>query len=373
MKILFIVNWYTPKKNKVFGAGVFHYEQAMALRQYCDIRLYWPFDTEAEEFSGEYEHDLYTYRSPWREKENKIVWLRRTRKHFIKIIKEFKPDLLHANVAYPAGLLMLICNNRYRLPMVLTEHAPIEQMYLYNPIRRWMRGYVYRHMIKNICVSKDSKARLEKIYPNVKYQVIYNAVIDPEQLRDDGEKYRRDNMINCAIVAAFYDKEVKGYQYLIPAMRILKAKGKNMVLHICGGGQYKDFYKAYADKLKVADNCIFYGQCDRQKVYSIVRQMDFCISSSVYECSGVSVQEEMLLGKPVLVTRSGGANSLTTKETAIVVDRNSTEALAEGIMKMMKKYNEFDQEKIRKYARENFEISRVTERYLGLYKESVEK
>ena len=115
------------------------------------------------------------------------------------------------------------------------------------------------------------------------------------------------------------------------------------------------------------------GQCDRQKVYSIVSQMDFNISASIFECSGVSVEEAMLLGKPMLVTRSGGANSLVTEDTAIVVDRGSTEAITQGILDMVQKLPTFDAKTIKDYAYRNFEIDHVSQSYARLYESLTKK
>ena len=76
----------------------------------------------------------------------------------------------------------------------------------------------------------------------------------------------------------------------------------------------------------------------------------------------------MLQGNPMLVTRSGGANSLVTDETAIVVDRKSVDALVQGMKDMIERAGSFDRQVIRDYAEENFEIDNVSKRYMELYK-----
>lgn len=368
MKILFVVNWYTSIAEETFRAGVFHYEQSIALSKYCDIRLFFPFEPNIKKTSGKIEKGLYTYRSPWNSDMKKTRWLKLTLCFFDKILKEFNPDLIHANVAYPVGLISLIMGKKHKIPVLHTEHAPIEAMHLNNPVRKIMRQAIYTHMKRNVCVSKDSMTRLKALFPKADFEVIYNGVIDPEKMEFDKKKYHQKGFINCAIVAAFYDKVVKGYQYLLPALKEVNEEGYKIYLHICGGGQYLDYYKDMAEKLGIQDICTFYGQCDRQKVYSIVRQVDFCVSSSIYECSGVSVQEEMLMGKPILVTKSGGANSLTTDFTAVVCERGSVEALAGGLIKMSERYAQFDREQIRSYAYYSFEMENVTRRYLKLYR-----
>ena len=99
--------------------------------------------------------------------------------------------------------------------------------------------------------------------------------------------------------------------------------------------------------------------------------------------AGVSVQEAQLLGKPVLVTKSGGANSLVTEESAIVVDKGSTEALVKGLKAMAERFGfqkdgtgesvskdvqtPFDSKKIRAYAVSQFEIDQVSQKYMEIY------
>jgi glycosyltransferase involved in cell wall biosynthesis len=358
MKVLFIVNWYTPKSEKTLQAGVFHYEQCIALQKYTDIRLYWPFDTEAETLESGMENGLYVYRSPM--KGNKITRRMHLYAFFERVIQEYQPDIIHANCANYSGYISAKLGEKYHIPVILTEHTPIEAMGLENSKNQKIYHYAYTHAV-NICVSTDSMERLKKCFPDADFQVNYNGIINPSELTFEKKEYKRPDAVNCAIIAGFYSKDIKGYQYLIPAVKKVNDKGIPVVLHIVGGGQYEEYYRNFAKEIGADKYCIFYGQCNRERVYSIASQMDFCISASIYECSGVSVQEEMLLGKPVLVTRSGGANSLTTEDTAIVVDRNSTEALVNGLEEMAKRYKEFDAEKIQQYAIQNFEIAHVTE------------
>ncbi len=373
MKILMVVSWYSPKDAPVMTAGVFHYEQSIALQKYCDMALYYPYDTSLScDFSKDTEKGLLTYRRrmPVRSpsKLNKLLDLMQELHYLHRVCKDFKPDVIHAHCAYPAGRAAVLYSKLTGIPVVITEHSPIEQMVLDNTGAKRTRELAYSGSRANVCVSLDSMERLGQHFPRCNYQVIYNGIIDPNTISKDGNTYAVPGKINCCIVAAFYDLEIKGYQFLIPAIRQLKDQGVDVVLHICGGGDYFEHYKNLAKELGVDDRCIFHGQCNREKVYSIVSQMDFNISASIFECSGVSVEEAMLLGKPMLVTRSGGANSLVTEETAIVVDRGSTEAITEGILAMIKQLPQFNATTIRNYASENFEIDHVSRRYMQLYR-----
>lgn len=377
VKVLMIVSWYSPKDAQVMTAGVFHYEQSIALQNYCETALYYPFDTTLEaNFEKNSERGLLTYRR--RMVTHRVPKLSaaaqtlRILSDLRKICIEFKPDVLHAHCGLPVGSVVALFGKLYGYPVVITEHSPIEHMALNRASVKAQFHYAYHNSSANICVSGDSKDRLQAHFPDCQFQVVYNGILSPDAVARDGQVYAKAGKYNCSIVAAFYSKDIKGYQYLLPAIAKLKGEGMEIVLHICGGGDYLAYYVEMAKELGIQGICVFYGSCSKEKVYSIVSQMDFSISASLYECSGVSVEEALLLGKPMLVTRSGGANSLVNEEVAVVVDRGSADALADGIREMTKRLASFDSAQIQAYAFENFEIDQVSQRYMTVYESLLE-
>ena len=251
MKVLMIVSWYSPKNAPVMTAGVFHYEQSMALKSYCDTALYFPFDTNlTEDFSKAEEKGLLTYRRKMKPlripKVSSLLHQIQIYKDLRRICKDFKPDILHAHCSIPTGRIVTAFGKKYGYPVVITEHSPMEQLPIHRPSVYRRIQYAYSHSNANICVSKNSMERLQEAFPSCRYQVIYNGILNPNSLSKDGETYAVPGKINCCIVAAFYSKDIKGYQYLIPAMKQLKDEGVPVVLHICGGGNWLDYYKTMA-------------------------------------------------------------------------------------------------------------------------------
>lgn len=368
MNVLMIVSWYSDHNAETMSAGVFHYEQSMALKKYCNVALYYPYDTNLKkDFFVSTEKGLLTFRH--KRESNRIKKYCNLILDYLKIKKEFKPDIIHAHVAGQAGMAGVFLGKLFRIPVIVTEHLPIEMAALDNPRVKRNTNYVFHNSRANICVSPNSMNRLKEFFPDENFKVIYNGVIKPRLNSNNDTIYAREKHINCCIVAAFYNKDVKGYQYLLPAIQKLVHENIPIVLHICGGGEFLNYYKQMAMELGLQNNCIFYGQCNREKVYQILDQMDFSISASLFESAGVSVQEAMLLGKPVLVTKSGGANSLVTEDTAIVVEKGSSESLVNGIKQMIKNLSKFDSKKIHEYAYKNFEIDEVSKQYFSLYNE----
>ncbi len=363
LKILMIPTWYSARDAKVMFAGIFHYEQAMALKKYAETAVYFPYDMNYEGgFTQEEEKGMLTFR-----RGKRLAFLRPIFYvlDYLRICKSFKPDIIHGHVGLGAGVAAVLLGKLFHVPVVVTEHNPLEMMGFDNPKRIDLAKSVYVRSDKNVCVSRHQMENLQEYFPEEEFQLIHNGVYDPMDMEVDGAQYAVGGTINACIAAGFYSKDIKGYQYLIPAIKKLVDEGVTITLHIAGDGDYFEYYRDMVRDLGIEENCIFYGMCEKQKMYSIMKQMDFIISASLYESAGVTVQEAQLLGKPVLVTKSGGANSLVTEFSAIVVDKGSTEALVEGVKEMATK--SFDSNKIREYAISQFEIDQVSQKYMEIY------
>lgn len=366
LNILIMPSWYLSYERDNVTVGIFHYEQAVDLQKYCNVAVYYPFDQTIKKDMVKHEdRGVLTYRSQFH-REERIRNRVRIFKSFRKIKEEFHPDVIFAHVAVEVGKYAAFLSSFYHIPLVLMEHSSTE-VSLAGKVGYYISKYVYGHCDYIACCSENLRSNLQQFFPKLKFHVVYNGIQPANIVSDTTRNYRVEGVTNIVIVGLFYSIDIKGYQFLLPAMRQILDKGCHAVLHIIGDGAYREHYMQMAKELGIDKVCIFYGDCPREKVYEIVRQMDFFVSASILECSGVSVQEAMLLGKPVLVTKSGGANSLVTEDTAIVVDKGSTQALADGLEEMIQRYGEFDAEKIREYAENKFEISHISEQYMQIF------
>ena len=63
MKVLYIVTWYSAHDAERMTAGVFHYEQAMDLKKYCETAIYFPYDQNLDvDFMQAEENGMLTFR-----------------------------------------------------------------------------------------------------------------------------------------------------------------------------------------------------------------------------------------------------------------------------------------------------------------------
>lgn len=370
MRVLMVVSWWNDYLENKVERGGFHYHQAISLKEHCDVAIYFPWDlTLPQTFHKKDEFGIVTYRS----KKSRILRWARIINDFIKIKNDFKPDVIHAHVGGKAGFLCVVLGKLFGIPVIITEHQAAQHMRLDRLTRRIKYNFTYSNSCANVCVSKGLQDSLKKMFPNIEFELIHNGTVTQvDYLGTDDNDYAKPNMINFCIVAGFYDKFVKGYQYLLPALKKLHENHKAKVfLHIVGGGEHYVYYKNLAKELGIDKYCEFYGQCEKTKVYKIISQMDFLISSSIIESAGITVQEALLLGKPVLVTNSVGADSLINDEVGDVIEKGSIDALVDGILKMSKGYKIFNSEQIKEYAYANFDMKAITLKYIDLYESIV--
>lgn len=372
MKVLHIVTWYSSRQDKNLFTGVFHNELAKAQETKCETAIWYPYDNSLKhELLVGVEWDVLTFRSNL--SLNKPLQLYICKKQFKQIIARFKPDIIHAHVGRRAGFIAVILGKTFGIPVLVNEHEPIELMDLNKLKNRLRQNYTYSHSVINICVSDYLNSELSVRYPKCKFTTIYNGVFDPLTFVSESDPdYYVESYINAVIVSGFYDKDIKGFQYLLPALKeVNNFNDTKVFLHVCGDGEYLEYYKNLSEEIGISDFCRFYGHCDKKQVFQIVNQMDFGISASLFESAGVSIEEMLLLGKPVVVTRSGGASSLVSVDNSIVVDKASSEQLVEGIEKMSKMYLNFSHDLIREKAIEMFEMYSIVDKFVNLYSEMI--
>ena len=339
MKILIVPSWYADRRDELGTGGIFHYEQARELAKNNTVAIYYMFDGNLEEdFYEQNERGILTYRS-------KFIMNQRVRNRvrifhaFRRIIKEFKPDIIHTHVATEAGRYVALWSSLFKIPFIVTEHSTVEVTGVDSGLAYQYAKFVYKKSSGNFCVSENLQQKLKCIFPQYIFRVIYNGIIIPEKI-EFRQQYAKVGKCNIGFVAALYDREIKGLQYLLPALKEVNAKENKCILHIVGGGEFQEYFQNM-------------------------------VSSSLVESFGCSIAEALLMGKPVLTTRCGGPESFVTNKVGILVDKGSVEALRNGIQEMMKKIEQYDAKEIEEYAKTKFDNTIVCAKYNSYYSQIV--
>lgn len=370
MNVLMMVSWFGEFAGAEQGGG-FHYEQAVDLNRLCNCAIYYPYDRNINErFVKRKESGIVVYRSKYclQKKLRNRLFMYQAMK---KIVEDFHPDIIHGNVATESGRFAVVLGKLFHIPVMITEHSAIEASGVSSFPHYYYAKFTYAHSRYNACVSDNLMHGLQEIFPKYSFHTIYNG-IQKHEIAISPVRYRKSECVNIGMVAGFYSREIKGVQFVLPAIRKMLDQGYRVTLHIMGGGDFLQEYIDMALNLKINENCIFYGTCKKDKLFAIEAEMDFVVSASIFESFGCAVAEAAMLGKPIVASKSGGVESIVNAENGILVEKGSVDAIYEGLAEMYHKYNNYDTEQISKYAQEHFSINAISDKYMKVYKKILE-
>lgn len=322
-----------------------------------------------------------------------------------KIIKEIKPDIVHAhNIHYHLSYYCLGLAKKYAKAVFLTVHDVMLVKYgkffpkdgkdvckikawdeikyakkRYNPFRRMVIRHYLKYADKIFAVSNPLKKLLE--INNIKnVETIYNG-IDVNDWREDVEKVKKFKAkynLNSKKMMFFGGRisGAKGGDQLLKALAQIKKQETNIVLLVVGEeNQYVKEMKKLAKKLGVEDNVVFTGWLEGGELKSAYHSADVCVCPSIcFEAFGMANLEAMACKKPVVSSYFGGPKEVVSSgKTGYLVNPSNVDLIAEKILDLLK-----NPEKARKFgeagyerAREYFSLDRQIKETLKWYKKYV--
>ena len=175
---------------------------------------------------------------------------------------------------------------------------------------------------------------------------------------------------------------VKGLEYLIQALKIVKMELDYVKLSLIGGGQLHDELKTLCQKFELLDDVTITGNTDN--VLSYYQKTDLFVLPSLSEGLSLSLLEAMSCGLPVVATLVGGnaeiidshfkegnsrVNDYYIGEGGILVKPKDVMGLSKAILKILQDAGLSKQlgDNARSLVEKKFSLEKVAKEYIGLY------
>lgn len=349
MKVLVIPSWYPDGEDKLMG--IYHKEYAHALANHgVDVdmlcvfreRLKYPIKYLLNKKKVVYQEDgykVYLKRMLDLEKINLKLQMNLYCKNLEKLLKKYikekgKPDILHAQVTYPAGYATCVIGKKYNIPVLVTEHASHFTQYMENQYEPYGK-----YVLNNATFSTVSKL-MQKQLDGKKSYVLPN-IIDTSVFRVKKIK-KSTKKLNLVTVSAF--RIGKGVEDLIDAINILvnDRDMKNIHLSIVGDGYLFDTYKNKAESLGLHDYITFMGRKDKTEISEILSKNDIYVIPSHYESFCITGVEALACGLPIVSTKCAGPEEYIDKKCGEFCEVKNPESMSEAIIKISKKLDKYD-------------------------------
>lgn len=299
-------------------------------------------------------------------------WLKAGEVAVDEYIKEHgEPDIIHAHNAISAGVLADKLCKKYNVPYVITEHSTYFARGLYDaPNLLNAVKQAYANSNGAYAVSQSFADLLSKKLEGVNIGVLHN-VLDPyleQRAIEVGQKAPNGDFVFVNI-AELHPK--KNHKLLLDSFKKVKEIRPQVKLKLGGAGELEEELKDY-----VKDNGIegieFLGFLNRDGVLKAISNSDCFVLSSKYETFGVVVIESMLFGKPCVVTKCGGPETIVDKETGIVVEEHSVAEYAKAMLHVVDNYDDYNNEKIKAICIEKYGAESFANKLETIYRTAIE-
>jgi glycosyltransferase involved in cell wall biosynthesis len=263
---------------------------------------------------------------------SKIVYLYAIKK-IIKIIKIFKPDILHAHYASSYGLLGSLTGFH---PFIISVWGSD----IYNfPQKSFIHCKIVRFNLSKADVILSTSNAMSK---QTKKFTDKKIIVTPFGI--DTDKFKPKKSTSIFVASDFVIGTIKtleknyGIEYLIKAFKIVKEKQsvKILKLMIVGTGTQQTYLKSLVNELNLKNDTVFTGYIDHQKIPNYQNMLDVAVIPSINESFGVTALEASACGKPVIASNVGGLlEVIEDGVTGYLVEKQNPQAIADALEKLI--------------------------------------
>lgn len=378
--ILIIPSWYPSSYRTT--SGIFFKEQAEILAQSIKmVGVVAPIHRPAKEISftknvsiAQKINNVITYSEefrqfPFLEKVNSDRWFKICRKLFEKYIAENGlPDIVHVHSIISAGRFAKYVNEKYSIPFVITEHATGFALGEYPEDQLEKFREIVQYSSCNIAVSEHLADTLSQKIGG-EWSVIPNTIQDVFFAEGRKNIENKENDGRKIFFSVSNLTPIKGISYLIDAFAELEKIEKDAELWIGGDGPLKRELQKQIDRLGLTNKVILLGSLNRNEVIEYYKKVNFYISPSLQETFGIVIIEALSFGLPTIATRCGGPEYILNIDSGIIVERRSSHALSEAMIKLIADRENYDTVKIIDYCQQNYSQDVVSEMIIKVYRE----
>lgn len=314
-----------------------------------------------------------------------------------KIIKKFKPDIVHTHAA-KAGTLGRLAAHSCGVPVIVhTFHGHVFHSY-FSPAKTRLfieiERFIARRSTCIVAISERQKKELGSIYKICRPEKISVIPLGLElekfyenqtEKRDSfRKKYSvTDDEIVIAIVGRIVP--VKNHEFFLKVLSIIRDQIKKTIrVFIVGDGEQTGQIFSLAESMNL--DPVFYLN-DQRKAWltftSWIKNVDevyagadiICLTSQ-NEGTPVSLIEAQSAGKPIVSTRVGGVEDVVLPgESAFLTSRTSYKKFAAYLMQLIESDTLRKQmgEKGRQYALHKYSYKRMAENMSELYSKLLNK
>lgn len=312
-----------------------------------------------------------------------------------KIIKDFKPDIVHTHAAKPGAVGRLAASSLNVPAIVHTYHGHVFHSYFGKLKTNFIintERYLATRSHALIAVSDQQKNELTndfRIANENKFKVVplgFELKKFSENQEEKRKKFRDEfNLEDDAIAIGIIGRlvPVKNHNLFLEGINhVLSKTSKKIKAFIIGDGETRQALERKAGQLNISfsnnhnTNASLIFTSWRNDIDVINAGLDVIALTSLNEGTPVSLIEAQAAGKPIVSTRVGGISDIVLEnETALLSKTNDTAAFQQNLLQLVEN-DELRNSLSKKgaaYVQSKFSVERLASDMASLYYELLDK
>ena len=296
-----------------------------------------------------------------------------------KLLKREHFDIIHVHWPFPLAVFGLFARRWARAPVV-NEFYGVElrwvlnKMPVFKPFVRW----ILKSSDLVVAISSHTKSEIERI-ASVRTEIVpFGSPVQskPELKADEKDPGRTRRVLFVGRLV-----ERKGVEYLVRAVKELDLPFP-VELDIVGSGPEQENLRNLVQQLDLTGRVNLAGRVSKVELKEYYASCDCFVLPAIIDSRGdteglgVVLIEALSYHKPVVASALGGiVDILHHEETGLAVPEKDPKALAEAISRLLT-----DRDLARRLAEEGFKFvqryfdwNRITDRWLELYQELIDR
>lgn len=281
-----------------------------------------------------------------------------------KLVKKFKPNIVHAHLPYMEILSFFIILLNRKIKLVITKHLDSGLFEGSNYKNNGLLSSIVQKIInkkasKIISISKSVKKFFIRGSNNLersKFKIIYygidilkkKRITKINEIKSFKKKYKINNKTLVYGTIARLVKQ-KSLKTLLDSFKKLKEKNnKKIILIIVGSGPLKLQLKNYAKDIGIESRVIWIDYIEDVSLF--YQSIDIFCLSSLYEGLGLVLLEAMMHKKPIISSNvSAIPEIVTNKQNGLLFKVKDSQLMFKAMEKL------FNKKKRNKYGLNGFE------------------
>jgi glycosyltransferase involved in cell wall biosynthesis len=261
------------------------------------------------------------------------------------IFKKFKPDIIHSQLFFGAGLEGLIRAKLNKLPLVGTNHTAISEFVKFVPFNSKIferislkyAAWYYNHCDFVTAPSRSVFSEMSQYGFKRPGQVISNpvdtALFHPTS--DKAQVKKQFGLGNNTIVYAGRLAPEKNIETVIRAVMLASQKVSDIDLAIAGSGKSESELRQLVDKLGVKNKIKFLGTLSQQELVKLYQASEIFTIASTSETQSLVLMQALACGLPAVVVDARALPEYVNGQNGYVVKADDCRAMADKLILLL--------------------------------------